>query len=327
MKTIICCLLFVANLLASPFPANAELVDRSVAIVNNDIITLSEVNEVANPLFKKAAAEVPADELPKVIEQIKTSAIRKLIDQKLIDQEAQQMNVSVSDEEVDKTIKRIIEQNNITMDTFQSEINKVGMTLDLYKKDLKGQILRSKLVNYEVRSKVIIPEDKIIDYYDMYYTKQVGEGGYYVLQIGTSWKNPDKTGKKLSKEEAEEKIEKLHKLALGGDSFKQLAKEHSDLPSAQDGGDLGLFKLDEMAPFMRKAVANLNPGDISKIVETPSGYQFFSILSSQEGQIITKVPYESVKEEIREKLYQEEMKKNFEEWVKGIRENAYIKVL
>jgi peptidyl-prolyl cis-trans isomerase SurA len=311
----------------TPYNVPAELVDRSVAIVNNDIITLSEVNELGQPLFQKAASEVPPEQLEKVMDQIRTSVIQKLIDKKLLLQEAGKMQITISEPEVDNALKRILLNNKITREQFVEELKTIGMTEPLYREDLKGQILRSKLVNYEVRSKVIIPEEKIIDYYDLHYTEQVGEGGYYILQIGTSRNATDASGKKLSQKKSKEKIAEVHGLAQHGGNFKELARQYSDLPSAKDGGDIGIFQVKEMAPFMRNAIVGLKPGQISKIVETPSGYQFFSILSSQEGQIITKVPYESVKEEIREKLYQQEMQLLYKNWIEGIRDKAYIKIL
>ena len=77
---------------------------------------------------------------------------------------------------------------------------------------------------------------------------------------------------------------------------------------------------------MRKAVIALKPGEISPIVETPAGYQIFKLLSSQEGQIITKVPYEDVKDEIREILYRQEMQKLYKNWIKELRAQSYIRV-
>lgn len=311
----------------TPHSVPAELVDRSVAIVNNDIITLSEVNELGQPLFQKAASEVPPEKLEEVMGQIRASVIQKLIDKKLLLQEAGKMQITVSEPEVDNALQRILVNNKISRQQFLEELKSMGMTEPLYREDLKGQILRSKLVNYEVRSKVIIPEEKIIDYYDLHYTEQVGSGGYYILQIGVSRNTLDANGNKLGPKKAKAKITKVHNLARQGENFKELAHQYSDLPSAKDGGDIGIFQEKEMAPFMRNAIVGLKPGQISKIVETPSGYQFFTILSSQEGQIITKVPYESVKEEIREKLYQQEMQLLYKNWIESIRDKAYIKIL
>jgi peptidyl-prolyl cis-trans isomerase SurA len=204
----------------------------------------------------------------------------------------------------------------------------MGVDEDQYRENLRDQILGSKLINYEVRSKVIIPEEKIIDYYDQHYTEQLGVGGYYILQIGVTL---DKDGMPAdpaeAKKAARKKAERILSLAMSGQDFKQLARQYSDLPSAVDGGDIGAFRKDEMAEYMRDAVTSLKPGEISPVVESPNGYMLFKLLSSQEGKIITKVSYESVKEEIRSTLYQQEMEKRYDSWLKEIRSQAYIKIL
>jgi len=76
---------------------------------------------------------------------------------------------------------------------------------------------------------------------------------------------------------------------------------------------------------MRTAVTSLNPGEVSAVIETPVGFQFFKLLSSKEGGIVMQAPYSEVKEEIREKLYNQELRKEFEEWIKEIRDEAYIR--
>jgi peptidyl-prolyl cis-trans isomerase SurA len=310
-----------------PFPLSAEIIDRCVAVVNDDTITLSEINEIGKPLFQRVAEQTPSSQLGEALQQARKTIIEKLIDKKLLLQEAKRYNMTVSDEEVDKALQRILQQNHTTMDQFRKEMVSMGLDEKQYREDLKDQILSSKLVNVAVRSKVIIPEERIIDYYDMHYTEQVGDGGYYILQIGCSWDN-DKDGVALksAKEKARKKAERVHSLAVAGQDFKKLARQYSDLPSAVDGGDIGVFREEEMATSMRKAVAGLKPGEISNIVETPSGYQIFKLLSSQEGQIITKVPYESVKEEIRDILYQQEMKTLYQNWIKELRGQSYIRV-
>lgn len=305
----------------------AGVVDRSVAIVNDDIITLSEVNELGKPLFQRIAEEAPTDQLADALQQARQNVIKKLVDQKLIAQQAKKLNISVSDDDVEQSLQRILQSNNASMAQFQQELIAMGISEARYRENLREQILSSRLVNYEVRSKIIIPEEMIIDYYDLHYTEQVDEGGYYILQIGSQWGQEDKKGTPVTQDDALKKIEKVRMLAVNGDNFKELAKKHSDLPSASDGGDLGVFQENEMAGYMKKAVTGLKPGDISTITETPVGYQFFKLLSSQEGQIITKLPYEQVKEEIRETLYQQELQLRLDTWLKDIREQAYIKIL
>ena len=106
-----------------------------------------------------------------------------------------------------------------------------------------------------------------------------------------------------------------------------MAKQHSNLPTAADGGDLGTFKVDELAASIRTVVADLQPGKISDIVEQDDSFQIFTILSTGDGKKGEKKPFAEVQEEIREKLAREEMEQRFKDWLKGIREKAYIKIL
>jgi len=320
-------LLVLTFIFLQPLPLSAEIIDRCVAVVNDDIITLSDVNEAGKPLFQRAAKQIPADQLGEALQQARKTVIEKLINKKLLLQEAKRYNMTVSDEEVGKALQSILKQNHTSMDQFRKEMVSMGLDEKQYREDLKDQILSSKLVNVAVRSKVIIPEEKIIDYYDMHYTEQVGDGGFYILQIGCTWDgSKDGVALKKAKEEARKKAVRVRSLAVAGKDFKKLAHQYSDLPSSTDGGDIGVFREEEMADSMRKAVTKIKPGEISEIVETPSTYQIFKLLSSQEGQIITKVPYESVKEEIRDILHQQELKTLYQDWLKELRGQSYIRV-
>jgi len=316
--------LFLFTLLAQT--AYGDVVDRVVAVVNEDVITLSEVNEEGKPLFQRVAEQAPASELPEALKQVRKTVVEKLIEKKLMLQEAKKANITVSDEEVEKAFELILKRNNTSLQQFRGQLATMGLTEAQYRENLKDQVLSSKLVSYEVRSKVIIPESKIIDYYDTHYTERVGEGGFYLLQIGIAW-GTDKDNNEVTKEEARKKAERIRSLAVTGQDFKQLAHEYSDLPSAVDGGDIGVLSKDEMSAEMLEVISKTKAGDITKIIETSAGFQFFKVMSSQEGQIITKVPYESVKDDIYDILYQQEIEVRFEEWLKAKKEQSYIKIL
>ena len=141
------------------------------------------------------------------------------------------------------------------------------------------------------------------------------------MQIGIYWDSAAHDDeKKLRKKQAE----RIRRMAVEGEDFKELAKKYSDLPSAPDGGDIGIFTLDDMAASMREAIVPLNPGEISEIVETANGYQFFKLLSGEDNAIIVTASFESVKDEIREKLYEEKLKDEYSDWVKKIKDQAFI---
>ena len=310
--------------------AFAEVVDRVVAEVNDEVITLSEIEEEGRELFRKIALEVPAQDRLRAIEQVREDILRSMIDKKLIKQEAIKQGIVVTSEEIDDMVEQMLLANSISKEQLLAELEKSGADEAMYRSNIEIQIYQNKLLNRDVRSKIVITEEAILDYYDTSYTKHIPEGGYYLLQIGIGWgetegEDPDPTIIEQRKKSARQRAERVHKLALSGNDFKELARKFSDLPSAAEGGDIGVFDEDEMASYMRTAVTSLNPGEVSAVIETPVGFQFFKLLSSKEGGIVMQAPYSQVKEEIREKLYNQELRKEFEEWIKEIRDEAYIR--
>jgi peptidyl-prolyl cis-trans isomerase SurA len=146
--------------------------------------------------------------------------------------------------------------------------------------------------------------------------------GYYLLQIGLGV-----SGGRDGKEQARNKAMEVREAAINGQGFNQLAATYSDLPSAVDGGDIGVILENEMAPEMLRTVAALQPGDISPVMETASGFIFFKLLGVNRDGTITRAPFDSVKEEIFIILRKEEQEKLYSKWVEELREEAYIKEL
>lgn len=309
--------------------SSADIVDRVVAVVNDEVITLSEVNEEGKAMLQRMAETAPPDELADALRQVRQTVIEKLIEKKIMLQEAAKANITVSDDEVDAAFKRILERNATTSDQFRNQLAQMGMTEAQFRENLRDQVLSSKLVNYEIRSKLIISEDRIIDYYDTHYTERVSEGGFYLLQIGISFAEEEggTADPAVRRQKALARAEEIRSRALAGDDFRELARKYSELPSAVDGGDIGVLNKEDMSPSMLEAIMRTKPGEITDIIETPSGVQFFKVLSSQEGQIITRVPFESVKDEIYDILYQQEVEAYFDEWLSRKKSQAYIKIL
>ena len=125
-----------------------------------------------------------------------------------------------------------------------------------------------------------------------------------------------------AKVETEKRAQKVFQLAKNGQDFKVLARNYSELPTAADGGDIGVFELEDMAPFMKDAVIDLQPGEISTLIETGSGYQFFKLLARIDSSADS---FEAAKDDLREELYEQRLNEEFNEWVKELKEDAVIK--
>ena len=317
---------FLLFFLCAALSYGDDYVDRVVAVVNDDVILQTELEKAGGEYFERIRMKAPAGEVESAIEKARGEVLSSLIDNMIVKQKAAELGITVEEAEIDNAITQILSDNNATLEQFRKELAKVNVSMQDYRNNLRNQILQSRLVGQQVRSRIVIVEEDIKEYYEKEYTQEKGESGYYILQIGFNWKNLV-TLDGVSQEEAREKAEAIRARVLAGESFGELARSYSDFPSATDGGNLGLIKKDEMAAYMRDAILSMHPGDISPIIETGSTFQFFKLLSSREGDLVVKAPYESVKDEIREILYRQEMEKDYKAWVENLREQAYIKIL
>ncbi len=318
---IFCCILI-------PSSSFSELVDRVAAVVNDDIITLSEVEQESEGLYRVIAQKNSGESLLQILAEARQKTLDTLIDRKLIAQRAKQFNVSVGEKEIENSYEKVRARSGLSKIEFIEKLKESGMTEKSYRSNIAAQILQGKLVSFDVRSKVIITEAAILDYYDENYTHRVEAGTYYLLQIGFTWeKDTDSEKLAKNKEKTHSRAERVYSLALNGQDFKMLAKKFSNLPSAADGGDIGTFTLDEMASSMRSAVGALAPGGISEIVETNAGYQFFKLLSGDENKIVITSSLQEAREEIKQKLYDQKLDEAYSEWIKELKEKAYIQKL
>ena len=312
--------LLLALLILQPVAGQAELVDRILAIVNEDVITLSEVNAEGEELFNRIIATTPEAALADKIDEARDKILNGLIDKRLIEQKAATLKLTVADAEVDAAFNDILRRNGMKKEALLAKLQESGMSEKLYRASLKSQLLQNKIVGTDVRSKIVVTEEMVRAHYDEKYTSRIEAGSFYLLQMGFSWRNSSRT-------EAMEKAERIHALAVSGQDFSTLARKFSELPSKVDGGDIGTFQLDEMAGYMQDAVANLTPGSISDIIETPSGYQFFKLLSSGNDETVNTVAYDSVKDKIKQQLFEKEMKEAYSSWVRELKNQAYIQKL
>ncbi len=300
---------------------HAKVIDRVVAVVNEDLITLSELNEEGEHFFKKIRAEAPADQLEDALHHARKQVLNSIIDRKLLLQRAEKRGITLSPEEIDMQYYGIMEKNNLTPDQFSAELAKIGSSPETYKQSLKAQIIRQRLISYEIRSKVVITNEDIEKYYREEYGLENKEDGLHIKQIGVLW---GAKGRAKDKQDARLKAEQLRGMIMAGENFADIATEYSDLPSARDGGDIGVFAEDELSAPMRQGLAGLRPGEVSLVLETPSGFQFFKLLSARQGNVISQAPLELVREEIRATLHDRQMKEKFDKWVVKLREHSYV---
>jgi peptidyl-prolyl cis-trans isomerase SurA len=312
-------LILVMSLWLEPLFA-AEVCNRVVAVVNNDVITLYELNNRI-----KEMTGVTPDELKLKSEAMYHDARQKilelLIDEKIAQAKIKELRIQVSERQVDNYVEKMKRDNQWTQEDLVAGLEKEGLSYEKYRERIKRDIERAQLIEYEVRSKIIIREEAIQKYYEEQkgtfgVAEKVQLAGIFLMRRNLK-----------SEEEMRELYKKAQEISAklkAGADFTQMARSHSEGPGAKEGGDLGQFTVDHLEPGLKSVVEALPEGGISDPLVRPNGIQIIKVTKKQTGKIRS---LEEMKEAIYGILYQEEVNRRYQNWIKELRENAYTRVI
>ncbi len=312
-------LLFTATATAS---AATEVLDRIVAVVNEDIILLSELNNRMRPYAQQIRKQgFDADKERQMLFKIREELLDRLVDEKLTDQEIKRNGIQVDESEIDSTIERIKKSNYFTDEDLRRFLESEEMTMEQYRKQIKEQVLRSRLVTYEVKSKIVITDEEIQAYYESHPELYGGKISYQLRNI--LMRVPEYATDE-ERQAVNARMQQLKSQVESGASFGELAKAHSQSPTAADGGYIGEFKRDMLSPQIQKALDGLAAGQTTDVLDTELGLQLFFIdaINRSEGK-----PLDTVRAEIQQKLYTEVVDKKFISWLEALRSQSHIKII
>lgn len=296
---------------------SGEVVDRIVAVVNEDIIRLSDVEREFEPRKMQIRSRgLSPEEEEKEIYEARRQLIDDMIDDKLADQAMQEAGIRASENEVDATIERIKETNRLTREDLRRALQARGLSMEEYRENVRQQVMRNKLISREVRSRVVVTEDDIQEHYEEHAEKFGVTGKYRLKNIYMPYGE--------DRERVRKKMESVLDALESGACFSEMAKEHSMGPNARDGGRLGSFALEDLSDFLQPLMADLEAGDFTGIIETPIGFQIFFL---EEHEKPADQEIQDVKKQIEEELYEQKVKHKFEEWIGSLRESAHIRVI
>jgi parvulin-like peptidyl-prolyl isomerase len=296
--------------------ARGELVDQIVAIVNKKVITLYETRQVEqqltlqNPGF---AAESPEARRQQVLDF--------LIENVLVRQKADDLAILVTEEELDVALQDIERRNNLMSDEqLKALVQQQGQLWEEFLDNIRGQIKMAKLVNMEVNSQIDVTENDVEAYY---YTnpeqfEQVAPMIHIRHILLSVDQNADDAEVQTVKEQALQLIQELR----AGADFVAIAKQYSDHPSSETGGELGTFKQGDLAPPFDEAFA-LNVGDVSEPVRSDLGFHILFVDERTGGQ---QASFEKAKPAIRQKLLRDKSNERYQAWLEGLKAEAYIEI-
>ncbi len=299
----------------------AELIDRIVAVVNNDLISLTDLNAQMKPYLEKIdAMGYPPDKQRQMVFKVREEVLNQMIDQKLTDQEIARYKITASDKEVDNAIERVKQANSMTDESFRQALAKEGVSLEEYRTRTKEQVLRGTLVNREIKSKVVITKEDVKAYYDAHPDLYGVEEKYRLANVMI--KNPEEKDS-AGRTQAHQKMANILSALNAGKSIDDVIQMFSDSTTRIQGGELGTFSLSSMDSKIRDIVKDLTPGQYSGIIETDYGPQIFLLLNKE------KTAGKSLEEataQIENKLYKDILDQKFSKWLEELRSRSHIKI-
>ncbi len=276
-------ILFAGVLLSTPGMAAQDL-DRIVAIINDDVIMRSELAEkIRTVTVQMQEQNIPLP--PQAI--LEKQVLDRLIMTKLQIQTAQNTGIRVDDETLNRTISNIAAENELNLNQFREILEGDGYGYETFRKDIRNEILISRLQQRQVDNRIIVTEREIENFLSNREFQGETDIEFHIAHIliaineGASTRQVSKT-----RETADKVLSELQ----GGANFSNMAATYSDGQQALDGGDLGWSKAGQVPTLFADFITNMEAGDLSDIIKSPSGYHIIKLLDkrSTEQVVVTQ---------------------------------------
>jgi len=299
--------------LAAPPPASAKGV---AAQVDGQSITYQQLNSEFRARTRRSFETVEAD--PQW-QHVRKQILEQMINEELLEEEAARQKLSVSPEAVDARFKNL-QARFPSPEVFNQELSRRGLTADQLKKNIQQGLLRHELLEKEVLKKVAVTPQELSAFYqahkDKYVQKETVHARHILIRVA-----PDASPEDDKK--AKEKATAVLVKGKNGEDFAQLAKEYSEGPTKDRGGDLGTFGRGQMLKPFEDAAFSLKAGEIGGPVRTKFGYH---IIKVEEKQTFKQLPYKEAESRVKDDLMNEKANARYQKYVAELRKKAKITV-
>lgn len=319
-RTILAMFFFAVITAAFISNAPAETSNRVVAIVNDEVITLHELKKKIEEMTGYRLEDLRLQD-ENVFLKTRRKVLGIMIDERIAQKKIQELRIQVSPNEIDAAIEDVKEGSQMTHEDLLARLKKDGITFEKYREAIKKDLERIRLINYEVKSKIIIREEQLKEYYQQHKEEFLIEGRVHLAGIFLKKEGSDK---KDGINELTEKGEMILARLRKGEDFAALAKEFSQGPGVDDGGDLGEFKTNQLEGELRSILGDIPEGGISDLIVKEEGIQIVKLVKREPAG---QRPFKAVKGEILRKRYNEEVNKRYESWIKELRANTFTKIV
>lgn len=311
MRTLFISLVCAASLLSAQ-PVSAAPVARIAAVVNGDMITARELDKALQ--VELVGQKLDSAKNSQQISEVRKAVLDRMINDKIILQEAAKEGITVSDADVDAALEQIIKESRLERDVFLRQIAKEGMSENYFRSRLYVQLMSQRLMSRNVVSKVVVTENEINDYY----RKNMAGFASGRARVGMLVYPADADAEKWARD-----------IASGRVTFQQAARSVSIGPNAEGGGDLGFMSLSDMAPGMLDQISRMKKGDVSPLLNMNATKVQIALLDFDESENAAQsdaVPDAETARRIEQILRQPRLQERFEQYTAQLRGKALIDI-
>ncbi len=299
--------LLVAFAWRSPAMANDLVVDGVVALVNGKLITKYEYDERLRPIYEQTRGrQLSTDEISQIT-ALRKKILNQMVDDILIEQDAERYKLKVTDAEVEQQVKEFLVKRKLSEDELKRQLTLQRMSREEFTRNMRRDMIRHRLIGAVVSSKVVVTDSEV----EAAYKERKAEFSKdSMVQLGLILVPP-----KISPAELKSNIE------TGKLTFAEAADKYSQGPGVGHGGDIGFIAWKDLAPEWNAALAGLKPGEITNPVHVQDFAGLLQVISLKEGE---ELPLDSVREQIYQALHEAKFEKVFQEYMQKLREKAVV---
>lgn len=319
MSPMILPLLLAAAGAAAP-AAPGRVLDRVAAVVNGEVITLAELEERAGPDLRRADAEPAGPQRDQARAHVLQQTLDVVVAEKLFGAQVSSLGVEVGDAEIDQVIDDVKKRNHLDDAHLDEALGQQGMDRAGYRKAVKRDLETMRIVQMKIRSKVKVSDEDVQNYWQTHPQEFKADEEVRVRHVFLALAEGASAAEAARvRERAEKVVARLRR----GDEFGLVARQLSEGPSAQEGGELGWLRRGTVQPEVEKVAFGLQTGQISDPVRTRSGYQILQVEERRGGG---PKPLAEVKEEIRDRLMNEQGDRYRVQFIADLKKDAAIEI-
>jgi peptidyl-prolyl cis-trans isomerase SurA len=307
----------IFSVLMLSLSAPAKIVERIVAQVNDDIITLSDLNREMADLRQDLATKFSGQQLEDEVSKAQKDVLEELIRQKLLLQKGNELGFGTNiDVQVSAYLERIRKENKFKdMQELERAAAQQGLTLPALRERLRRQIITQGVVQEFVGSRISLLSQEIEKFYKDHAAEYTIPEEVTLSEIIIPMEGNDQA--------AESKAADIRKRISEGEAFATLASQYSKGPTASKGGNIGSYQTAKLNPEIAGAIKNVKEGDCTPVLKAIEGLVIYRVDTRKAAAV---KPLEGVREEIKNRIWQQKFNPEYDRFLSELKEDAYIQI-